>query len=199
MEEKTTRADEMLDAFTVLAGKYTIDNTTMRDIANHMGISVGTIYLEFKGKEDLIRALFERFAVRGFQGLDEDLANCTSIRDKLHALTVGYARRQLRVLDENSSIAEFFITGRVSLRYLRNNFFRIYELTRREHLKRISAALKEGVDSGAIEVKDLEAAANGLIHAFAWYPFEAYNTRDRSTVDCVADTLFDLFYMGMEK
>ncbi len=198
MKETTARADEILDAFTVLAGKYTVDKTTMRDIANHLGISVGTIYLEFKGKEDLIRALFERFAVRGFRGLDEDLANCASIRDKLYALTVGYARRQLRVLDENPSIAEFFITGKVSLRYLRNNFFMIYEMARREHLSRIAAVLKDGVDSGAIEVKDFKAAADGLIYAFTWYAFEAYNSRERQTADRVAETLFDLLYKGME-
>lgn len=198
MQEKATqRADDILDAFLLLAGRYTIDKTTMRDIASHMGVSVGIIYREFEGKEHLIRALLERVGAEFFRMLDRDVAACTSVEEKLYTLTVAFTQRQLRILDEHPSIAEFFMKGNLSVRYLQSNFEQVRLHMTAEHQARLVDVLDEGKRAGLFIIDDVETAAAAIIRAFGWYAFEAYGTGERAFCAGMTEALFSIVHRGL--
>lgn len=60
MSDNDKRQRQILDAAAAVIIRQGYDKTTMRDIAEEAGASRGTVYLYFKGKEDLFEALLYR-------------------------------------------------------------------------------------------------------------------------------------------
>ena len=54
------RKDRILDVAIRLAEEGGFDNVRQRDVAAQAGVALGTLYNNFKGKEDLLSAALER-------------------------------------------------------------------------------------------------------------------------------------------
>ena len=68
------RRNQILDAtFRCLARKG-YSRMTMRGIADEADISVGTLYLYFKDKDEMVQALSERFRMETDEGLEQEYA-----------------------------------------------------------------------------------------------------------------------------
>lgn len=52
----------VIDGARELFGRYGFEKTTVDDIARHTGIGKGSVYLEFKTKEDILIAIIDEFA-----------------------------------------------------------------------------------------------------------------------------------------
>ncbi len=61
-------------------------DTSMEEIAARVGISKGTVYLHFAGKEEMVFALLRRMTERYQQAMDEILASPRSPAEKLRAV-----------------------------------------------------------------------------------------------------------------
>jgi AcrR family transcriptional regulator len=68
-DERTRRSERILDAATVLLVRWGYRKTSIDDVAREAGIGKGTIYLHWKGKNDLFRAAIWR----ANQQVSEDL------------------------------------------------------------------------------------------------------------------------------
>src|SRR5690348_4663407 len=60
MPENDERQQQILDAAAAVIIRLGYDKTSMSDIADEAGVSRGTVYLYFKGKEELFEALVFR-------------------------------------------------------------------------------------------------------------------------------------------
>src|SRR6266516_3331522 len=60
MSDNDERQQQILDAATAVIIRQGYVKTTIRDIAEEAGTSRGTVYLYFKGKEELFEALLYR-------------------------------------------------------------------------------------------------------------------------------------------
>jgi AcrR family transcriptional regulator len=60
--------------------------TSMDEIATRVGVSKGTIYLHFPGKEELVVAIIQRDMQAFLQGVDSAIASMPTARAKLEAL-----------------------------------------------------------------------------------------------------------------
>ena len=56
------RAQNILEAADELFARYGFERTSMDDIARHSGIGKGSIYLEFRTKEEILFRILERYA-----------------------------------------------------------------------------------------------------------------------------------------
>lgn len=56
------RAELILGAAEVLFARYGYERTSIEDIAQHLGIGKGSVYLDFRTKEDILSALLSRHA-----------------------------------------------------------------------------------------------------------------------------------------
>jgi AcrR family transcriptional regulator len=87
------RAQNIVEAADELFARYGYERTSMDDIARHLGIGKGSIYLEFRTKEEILFRILSRHA----EALQNDL--------------------RLRMLDGKSSplemLRESFVTGSV--------------------------------------------------------------------------------------
>ncbi|MDR3615018.1 MAG: helix-turn-helix domain containing protein [Candidatus Obscuribacterales bacterium] len=57
------RAQNIIEAADELFARYGFERTSMDDIAKHSGIGKGSIYLEFRTKEEILFRILERYAV----------------------------------------------------------------------------------------------------------------------------------------
>ena len=62
--EKNIRLEKLLEAAGTLFARWGFDKTTVEDIAREANISKGAVYLEFKGKDALFRAVVYRELAR---------------------------------------------------------------------------------------------------------------------------------------
>jgi TetR/AcrR family acrAB operon transcriptional repressor len=60
MSDNEERQQQLLNAAAAVIIRQGYDKTTMSDIADEAGVSRGTVYLYFQGKEDLLEALIYR-------------------------------------------------------------------------------------------------------------------------------------------
>ncbi len=60
MPDSDERQQQILDAAAAVIIRLGYDKTTVGDIADEAGVSRGTVYLYFRGKEDLFEALLYR-------------------------------------------------------------------------------------------------------------------------------------------
>ena len=78
-------ADAMLQAAEKVIGQKGFDGATMQEIASAAGCAVGTLYLHFKNKEQLLRGIILKYGV----SLTEDMATALqTITDPLEKLRI---------------------------------------------------------------------------------------------------------------
>jgi AcrR family transcriptional regulator len=95
-------ADVMLQAAEQVMGQKGFDGATMQDIAAAAGCAVGTLYLHFKNKEQLLRGIILKY---GSTLLEDIRTAVQSISDPLEKLRV-FIRAHLEWVHRNPSISE---------------------------------------------------------------------------------------------
>jgi len=84
---KKARPEELVAAALELFAQQGFAATRLRDVARHAGVSKGTVYLYFKSKEDLLRAVVRDAVVPILDSSDEvELDSDASARDLLEEL-----------------------------------------------------------------------------------------------------------------
>lgn len=169
--------------------------TSMDDIAARVGVSKGTVYLHFPGKEDLILALLER-DMRDFAGiLDAILASDDSPGAKLHRLIeLVYGEmsgRHVRLVDTVFQSPE-----------LRSRFFEKKD-SLRDHWETFARRLGEVIEAGQA-AGELDAAfpAPVLVGLFSsllnprTFTFAQMAARERISRDELAGYASRLFFHG---
>ncbi|MBX9688694.1 MAG: TetR/AcrR family transcriptional regulator [Candidatus Obscuribacterales bacterium] len=69
------RAERIVEAAVELFSRYGYERTSIEDIAKHLGIGKGSVYLDFRTKEDILMRIVECHATRIQASMDEKMAN----------------------------------------------------------------------------------------------------------------------------
>ncbi len=100
MSDSEEREEQILSAAVTVIVRLGYDKTTMSDIAEEAGVSRGTVYLYFKGKEELFEALvyreYMRYAKTWMEYIESDPRGGT---------VGGYYRATFRAVDSHPFIA----------------------------------------------------------------------------------------------
>ena len=96
------RHDLILVAGRELFGRYSFAKTTMEDIAKHVGISKGLIYLDFANKEAILYAIVEQVIQREQERMQKQIDNIKP--PILHALKDILLEHTLSIYDEATSV-----------------------------------------------------------------------------------------------
>jgi AcrR family transcriptional regulator len=151
--------DLILDAVDVLLAKYGYRKMTMEDVARHVGIGKGTIYLHFPGKEELVLAHIDRIADGIITKIREISAAPESPDKRLRRMLV------LRVLDRFDSVAHYSQNLSDLLSSVRAGLL----LRRKAHFEREAAVLedvlREGARLGSLECADPRTTSFVLVQS----------------------------------
>jgi len=82
----TSTKQKILDAATKVIARKGFENSSLNEIADKAGIREQTIYLHFKGKEDILFSAFEQYMANYLHFLDEHLQGISGAYNRLRKL-----------------------------------------------------------------------------------------------------------------
>ena len=141
-------------------------NAQVADVARAAGVAAGTVYLYFRGKDDLLVSIFDRTMREAF---DEARAAVAGVRDPGERLR-QFARVHLGRLGRDRNLA---IVYQVELRQSVKFMEQFSSTLLRDYLGQIRAAIVDGQQTGIFR-SDLNATAVAKMFFAAATPILAY-------------------------
>jgi AcrR family transcriptional regulator len=190
------RRNDIIIAFIKLCSRKGLDNTTMQDIAKEVGISVGTIYLEFRNKDELIEAFEKNLFQQSEDHLTKIMNQSAPPSQILHDLLVGnieYINRQIR---ENQAIQEFMMKDFV--KHINKNLkVRRIEMEKR-FTDKIEMILKMGVGERCFVIEDIPCTARMLFLAFGAFAGPMALEQEYEEITQGAESMFALLLRAIK-
>jgi TetR/AcrR family fatty acid metabolism transcriptional regulator len=165
-------------------------NAQVADVARAAGVAAGTVYLYFKGKDDLLVSIFERSMREGLTRGRAAVANLDDPRERLLRL----ARAHLARLGRDRNLAIVF---QVELRQSTKFMERFSATLLRDYLGLIREAVADGQREGLFRA-DVKATAMAkmLFGALDEMATNWILSRRRYSLEADADIVVDLFING---
>jgi TetR/AcrR family fatty acid metabolism transcriptional regulator len=165
-------------------------NAQVADVARAAGVAAGTVYLYFKGKDDLLVSIFERSMREGLTKGRAAVADLGDPRERLLRLARGHLAR----LGSDRNLAIVF---QVELRQSTKFMERFSATLLRDYLGLIREAIADGQREGLLRT-DVKAtvAAKMLFGALDEMATNWILSRRRYSLEADADTVVDLFIDG---
>ena len=165
-------------------------NAQVADVARGAGVAAGTVYLYFKGKDDLLVSIFERSMREGLANGRAAVAKLDDPRERL----VRLARAHLARLGADRNLAIVF---QVELRQSTKFMERFSATLLRDYLGLIREAIADGQRAGLFRT-DVKATAMAkmLFGALDEMATNWILSRRRYSLEADADTVVDLFLNG---
>ena len=146
------KRDAILRAATDVFAERGFFNAQVADVARAAGVAAGTVYLYFKGKDDLLISIFERSMREGLATSRAAVADLDDPRERLLRL----ARAHLARLGNDRNLAIVF--QQVELRQSTKFMERLSATLLRDYLGLIREAIADGQREGLIRT-DVKATA----------------------------------------
>ncbi|MEO7134190.1 MAG: TetR/AcrR family transcriptional regulator [Vicinamibacterales bacterium] len=187
------KRDLILKAATKVFAQNGYFNSQVADVARVAGVAAGTVYLYFKGKDDLLVSIFERSMN---DVLGEARAAVDGIADPAERLQ-KIARLHLDRLGRDRDLAVVF---QVELRQSVKFMERFSETFLQDYFQLIRQAIADGQQGGAFR-KDISATTSTKIF-FGALDEMATNwvlSRRKYDLRAEADAVVDLFINGVKR
>ncbi len=188
----TDKGRRILDAAISVFAEKGFFNATVSEVARRAGVADGTIYLYFKGKDDLLIRLFEEIMARINERLRSAIAEADTAPEKLRAIVLA----QAELVESEPAFAEVIC---VELRQS-SKFMKEYENPGfKAYLKLIADVVREGQESGAFERRgDPQILARALFGALDELHLSWLLSRSRRfDLKDAAAQLADVFLRGL--
>ena len=165
-------------------------NAQVADVARAAGVAAGTVYLYFRGKDDLLVSIFERTMREALSRVRTSIADTTDPAERLRR----FARLHLGGLGRDRTLAIVF---QVELRQSTKFMERFSSTFLRDYLGMIREAIEEGQRTGQFRA-DLKATVAAKVF-FGVLDEMATNwilSRRRYSLEADTDAVVDLFLNG---
>lgn len=171
------RKREILNAAAVLFRYKGYAATTMRDLAEKVGLEVSSLYSHIKSKEEILTTLCFHCGDLYSEGLHQILemeGNALQKVDAIMDLHINIA------IDHPSSITVF----NDEWKHLSQNELQQFLLVRKNYEKGVKSILQEGIDAKLFKDFPLDIFMNTLLSAMRWihYSNQDYSPMERSAV-----------------
>jgi AcrR family transcriptional regulator len=199
-DNKLCRRSKIQNSFTSLVNKYGVEKTTMSDIARHVGCSVGTIYNEFKDKEDLIQEFFLEHMNHIKTRLEEIKNSSLPPEEKLHKMIPGNLKFVIHELKDNSLFAEYLKSDTLRVRYLGKPELVSQKVFRDNYTRMIESVINEGIELGIFEVENTADVAGIFSDAMDPYALRVLilQEKPKKNIDR-AELMFSLLLKSIKK
>jgi AcrR family transcriptional regulator len=184
------RREQILGAFRKRLHHYGYDKTTMAEIADDVGISVGSLYLEFRSKEDILAAVMEETA-HGFETEFGRIAGSPEPAPvKLKRVLQARVELSDRCCREGAHSGEVLLAAPDRCTKMRN-------AKEARYLELLERILADGARAGELDVADPKVCAALLRDAISAYLPPQSLERDSEEVLRDAGRLIDLLVKGL--
>lgn len=188
-QELPARFGDLVDIATRLFSELGYERTTVRNIADEMGIKSGSLYSHIRSKEDVLRLIVLDCAEAVLVGVRAVITDSQTPTERLRAMCRAHlgmiqARRDEVTIyfDEWRKLDEATQAQVVALRD--------------EYENLLAEAIRDGVDRGAFGPVDARRAALLLVSALNW-AYKWYDPAGPLRPEEVADSYVDIILNGL--
>jgi AcrR family transcriptional regulator len=203
--QKPTRRDRILDAFDRMVEQYGAAKVSVHELADEVGVSVGTLYNEFGNKQGLLESAAERLQTSVLTGPEAGLEKLNP-EQELRALILGWIRALMDV-GVGRRVFLFHSIAPSGRPLLARQFMAGRDVFRARLATRIEQVLDRGVRSGYFHLipaennsVSLSQTAARIVDAFMeyWIPL-AHTDRQPDAVLAHAEQLLQLLLRGLAR
>lgn len=154
--------DRMLKAAAACFNEKGYSGTSLKDVANHLGLTDAALYYYVRNKEELVYRCYLRAAELGKEAMDRGRAEGQTGFDQAYS----YIRNHVEIMvGDRGPVA--IMSEIPSLRPgHRNEILRVS----RQHSAGFEAILATGIEDGSIAECDVRMTGNAIMGAINWIP-----------------------------
>lgn len=149
----------MLETAARLLRHYGPMKTTIADIAREAGIGVGSVYLEFCSKDEIVEALSAEGHARVVAAMRAAIGSDGSFADRLRAMLDARFAAFLQLSDEGAHAADLLHCERSAVQRIHKRFLE-------EQRALVTDFLADAQRAGEFAFDDASAAAEALLTAY---------------------------------
>ncbi len=179
MEATLSRKEQIELTATALFKKRGFSATSMRDLANELGIEAASIYSHIRSKEEILQRVCFRMANEFFAAIDKADIRDTSASERLIAIITAH----VQVLTKNTEASAVFLH---EWRHLSEPYHAEFLALRDRYEGHFREIIREGIKAGEFKVPDEKFAVltilSGLNWIHTWYkPEGKMNAKEIAT------------------
>ncbi|WP_108212060.1 TetR/AcrR family transcriptional regulator [Pontibacter mucosus] len=189
MEAVLTRKEQIEKTATALFKRKGYTATSMRDLANALGIEAASIYSHIRSKEEILQRVCFKMADEFFDALDaaESMAGPATVR--LQRAIAAH----VQVLTQNTEASAVFLhEWRHLSEPLHSNFLAL----RDKYEARFREIIREGIQRGEFSVPDEKFAVLTILSALNWI-HTWYKPEGKMTPTEIAENLSEMLLNGL--
>ncbi len=156
-----TRKKQIEHTATALFKTKGFSATSMRDLANALGIEAASIYSHIKSKEEILQRVCFRMAKEFFDALEAAEATGVTATEKLNNAITAH----VQVLTNNTEASAVFLH---EWRHLSEPFHSEFLALRDRYEAHFRQIIKAGIDNGEFKVPDEKFAALTILSGLNW-------------------------------
>jgi AcrR family transcriptional regulator len=164
--------------------------TSMRDLAQEVGIEAASLYSHVKSKEELLQSICFNLASAFFETIRPVREMNASAAIKLQHAILAH----VEVVISNTSASAVFLH---EWRHLSEPAYSDFKALRSEYERIFLDILRQGSAEGAFSFKDESIAVRNLLSALNWL-YEWYRPDGRYDAEEISNQLFDLIFNGIK-
>jgi len=164
--------------------------TTMRDLAQELGIEAGSLYSHIKSKEDILQRVCFRMADEFMTAFDEVKNQDVPASEKLRLAIASH----VRVLTKNPPAAGVFLN---EWRHLSEPSLSKFNDLRHQYEESLREIVRQGIASGEFQVKDEKFVVLTLLSSLNWLHMW-YKPEGKMSPDEIAEYLSNLLLNGLK-
>jgi AcrR family transcriptional regulator len=190
------RKQSILDAFDRLVERYGAEKVSVHEVADEVGVSVGTLYNDFGSKQGLVASACERLQTSVLVLPEKELGSLSPERE-LRALILGWIRA-LMDISMGRRLLLFRSLASGSGRSFPKQFHAGREMFRGRLAARIQPVLERGVAEGVFDLSDPVDTAARVVDAFSdyWLPLAPTDRQPEQVMEN-AESLLKIILRGL--
>jgi AcrR family transcriptional regulator len=166
--------------------------SSMRDLAQKLGIEAASLYSHIKSKEEILQSLCFDMATEFRKSLDEVEHQKGPASEKLRKGIVGH----IQVMAKDLTASAVFMNEH---RHLSQPYLREFLLLRINYINRFKDIIEQGINSGEFkETIDKKLAVMTLFSSLNWMP-QWYDPQSDIVPGDLGQQLADMLVNGMKK
>lgn len=157
-KKNSPRKEVILEKAAQLFRKKGFNATSMRDLAENVGVEAASLYNHINSKAELLQEICFRIANKFTAQMDEVIASEVSAIAKIESILRFHIRQMIH------NYEEVYVSDR-EWKHLTDPYLSNFKNQRRTHRQRIASIIEEGIRKNEIKKIDAPTAVLILLHA----------------------------------
>lgn len=189
--ENLSRKEQVIRAAAELFRNKGYAATSMRDLAQALGIEAASLYSHISSKEEILRTLCFDMARQFLQSLGEVEKKDISHSEKLRQGIIGH----VEVMAQDLTASAVFMNEH---RHLSGNYLRTFLYKRINYINRFKKIIEDGIQAGEFKPVDTKLAVMTLFSSLNWMP-NWYDPVKTINPEELGEQLADMLISGLSK